>query len=583
MFKVIHKELEYDKYKVPPELISFSEYLDNNYKYITFSEYQKLEVKEKTLEELNNDIELKRLKELCEITDSNHPGAKFRRLFEDMKKKLSLDAKIKKDYFPESETLLEEKKDKENQENKENNINNENKEDKEKKENNIKQKKLDPNEIFEEKSKKFSQLGEDIPPKEKFKYIFNNSYHRIMISFFTMIISLKKLKQDFTIVFRFFGSDESSIEELVYEFNNFCDCNHPRFCGEYGYEKFKFDAEKEKREYKIDTHTQEFISVCYRGAKEEDEKFFFETMQQPNYQEIEDLREAIEEYYTDSNNQGSIQPCIGYKEIYLSFMEKISQNSSFCILDDYSYFMNNGKKHGKLFLIDPYDPDTLQIFFDIELDKYPEKIDVIDVVTHKKLSKEYYLNKYVVNVEPYKAIVDINYFLKKIEECVHNRKSELLKVQSKDIPIIPRDKFLNFNEEMKNLPGDIYLEMTVLPLLQNALNMCDMIRPPDPISFIANFMLINKDMTKKLEDIIKELPQKEEKKDTKIELLISEEEKNELFEEEVQEKKEPPKVESKPEVVEEEKKAKEEPKKAEESPKKTKSKATSKVSVNSKK
>ena len=544
---------------------------------MTYTEYQKLEVKEKTLEELNTDIEIKKLKELCEITDSNHPGAKFRRLFEDMKKKLSLDAKIKKDYFPESETTLEEKKDKDNKETKEFNENNE------KKENTIIQKKLDPNEIIEEKSKKFSQLGEDIPPKEKFKYIFHNSYHRIIISFFTMIISLKKLKQDFTIVFRFFGSDESSIEELVYEFNNFCDCNHPRFCGEYGYEKFKFDAEKEKRDYKIDTHTQEFMSVCYRGTKEEDEKFFFETMQQPNYQEIEDLREAIEEYYTDSNNQGSIQPSIGYKEIYLSFMEKISQNSSFCILDDYSYYMNNGKKHGKLFLIDPYDPDTLQIFFDVELDKYPEKIDVVDVVTHKKLSKEYYLNKYVVNVEPYKAIVDINYFLKKIEECVHNRKSELLKIQSKDIPIIPRDQFLNFNEEMKNLPGDIYLEMTVLPLLQNALNMCDMIRPPDPISFIANFMLINKDMTKKLEDIIKELPQKEEKKEKNIELLISEEEKDELFEEEIQEKKEPPKVESKPEVVEEVKKVKEEPKKTEESPKKTKSKATSKVSVNSKK
>ncbi len=81
---------------------------------MTYTEYQKLEVKEKTLEELNTDIEIKKLKELCEITDSNHPGAKFRRLFEDMRKKLSLDAKIKKDYFPECETTLEENKDKDN-------------------------------------------------------------------------------------------------------------------------------------------------------------------------------------------------------------------------------------------------------------------------------------------------------------------------------------------------------------------------------------------------------------------------------------------------------------------------------------
>ena len=528
-----------------------------------------MEQKEKTLEELNNDIEARRLKELCQITDASHPGSKFRTFFEDMKKKLTLDAKIKNDYFPENKPPVEESKE---------NIENKN------------EQKLDVNKIKEEKTKKFSDFPEDTPLKEKFKYIFNNSYHRIIISFFTMIITLKKLKQDFVLVFRFFGSDEASIEEFIYEFNNFCDGAHPRFCGEYGYETFKFDVEKEKKDYKIDSHSQEFISVSYRGPKEEDEKFFFETMQQPNFQEIEELREAIEEYYTDSNNQGSIQPCVGYKEIYLTFMEKISQNSSFCILDDYSYFMNNGKKHGKLFLIDPYDPETLQIFFDIEMDKYPEKIDVIDVVTHKKLSKDYYLDKYVVNVEPYKAIVDINYFLKKIEECTHNRKSELLKMQGKEVPIIPKDEFLNYNGEMSNLPGDIYLEMTVLPLLQNALSKCEMIRPPDPISFIANFMLMNKDMAKNLEDIIKELPQKKESKNKKMELLISEEIENEKFDDEIEKEEEEERkrkakveVEAKPEVVEEVKKVKEEPKKPEEPPKKNKSKTTSKVSVTSKK
>lgn len=569
VFKVIHKELEYDKSKVPPELISFADYLNNKYKLITYNDYQKIEAKEKTLEEMNSETELNRVKELCEITEANHPGAKFRRLFEDMRKKLTIDAKIKKDYFPDEASKEE-----------------------------IAEKKLDANKIIEEKSKKFKELNDDLPLKEKFKYIFNSSYHRIIISFFTMIITLKKLKQDFVLVFRFFGSDESSIEEFIYEFNSFCDCLHPRFCGEYGYEKFKFDVEKEKKEYKIDLKSQEFISVSYRGAKEEEEKFFFETMQQPNFQEIEELREAIEEYYTDSNNQGSISPSIGYRDIYLTFMEKISQNSSFCILDDYSYFMNNGKKHGKLFLIDPYDMNTLQIFFDVELDKYPEKIDVVDIVTHKLLSKEYYLDKFVVNVDPYQAIVDINYFLKKIEECIHNRKAELIKMQGKEMPIIPKDQLLNFNKEMNNLPGDIYLEMTVLPLLQNALNICDMIRPPDPISFIANFMLINKDMAKKLEDIIKELPQKKDNKYKPIELLVSEEEKDEKFDDEIErerlekeklekerlEKEKAKAAEAKPENNEEGKKGKEDKKEeSKESTKKMKSKATSKVSINSKK
>ena len=53
---------------------------------MTFSDYQKLEVKEKPLEELNIDTETKRLKELCEITEASHQGAKFRRFFEKKKK-----------------------------------------------------------------------------------------------------------------------------------------------------------------------------------------------------------------------------------------------------------------------------------------------------------------------------------------------------------------------------------------------------------------------------------------------------------------------------------------------------------------
>ena len=66
------------------------------------SDYQRLEPKEKSLEQINSEIELNKLKELFEMTEPNHPGAKFRRIFEDMRKKLSLDAKIKRAYFPDS-------------------------------------------------------------------------------------------------------------------------------------------------------------------------------------------------------------------------------------------------------------------------------------------------------------------------------------------------------------------------------------------------------------------------------------------------------------------------------------------------
>ena len=57
---------------------------------MTEADYQKLENKEKTLDEINNEINSNKLKELIEITEPNHVGAKFRRFFEDMKIKLAI-------------------------------------------------------------------------------------------------------------------------------------------------------------------------------------------------------------------------------------------------------------------------------------------------------------------------------------------------------------------------------------------------------------------------------------------------------------------------------------------------------------
>ena len=63
----------------------------------------------------------------------------------------------------------------------------------------------------------------------------------------------------------------------------------------------------------------------------------------------------------------------GYKDSYLTFIGKLTQNCTYCILDDYNFYKKHDNKHGKLLLVDPYDIDTLQIFFDVDLHKNPEK------------------------------------------------------------------------------------------------------------------------------------------------------------------------------------------------------------------
>ena len=462
---------------------------------------------------MNKERYSQKIRELCDIVEANHAGTKFKRMFEDMRKKLRVDEKIQVDLNLKLDNS-----------------------------------KLDEKTLNEPISPKFNELSEDADRKEKFRTVFRNSYHNLIISFFNMLINLKKIKQDFAIVFRFFGHDDSDIEELVYEYNCFCDCLHPRYCGDYGYNKIKFDVEKDKKDFRIDTKTQEFMSVSYRGEQEEDEKLVLNSMKHPSNEELENGNINLEEYYSTNapSEENKLNPEIntGYKEAYLSFMGKLTQNCTFCILDDYYFYKKHDNKHGKLLLIDPYDIDTLQIFFDTDLHKNPEKIDVIDVVTKKKIPLENCLNKYVVNVEPYRAIIDINYFNHKIEECVNIRKEEINIMQGKQLvqPVEDENLNLNIQQELKKMPGDLYLKMTVLPLLHNALNMCEIVRPSDPIAFISNFMLINKGTSKTMEDLIKEIPKYHETEDIDQELLLGEgeysrEEKNDMAGEQFNEEK----------------------------------------------
>ena len=518
VFKPEHKGLEYDKANVEEDLMSFREYLDYKYHPLNQEQYEQLLIEEKeeeerkekemkekeeklkekqkqkdkkeeekdekknekieepkqkeilSLEDMNKKRYSQYIKELCEITEPNHAGFKFRRQYEDMRKKLKVDEKIQVDLGLKSENL-----------------------------------KLDENNIKEdEPSPKFNELGEDVDRKDKFKRVFNNSYHNIILSFFAMMIALKKNKQDFAVVFRFFGQDICEVYKFIYEFNCFCDSLHPRYCGDYGYNKVKYDIEKDKKDFRIDLNTQEFVGVSFRSEEEKGEQMFFNTLEHPIFNNENDnnennREEEIKNFYNEKNKP----PCIGYNEIYLNLMDKLRQNCTFVILDDYNYYKTHDNSNGKLLLVDPYDLDTLQIFFDTEIKSNPDKINVIDVITKKKLDYDYVINRFLVNVEPYRAIVDMNYFNNKVEECINNRKEELLKMQGKNIFDKTEEEIDTVNE-MKKIPKETYLEMTVMPLLYNALTQVEKIRPKDPISYIANFMLRNKNNAMMIKNIIKE-------------------------------------------------------------------------------
>ena len=148
-------------------------------------------------------------------------------------------------------------------------------------------------------------------------------------------------------------------------------------------------------------------------------------------------------------------------------MENLSQHSTFLLIDDDGFSNSRKSKNSKLFLIDPYDYETLQVFFDCNLSQEDNKIDIVDVVNFKQLDLDYCLDKFVVDVDMKKAITDSNFFFNKLDYCEKIREKEILSIGVRKAPIQPRFTDFDVQQEKKNLSGDKYLQMCILPLLHS--------------------------------------------------------------------------------------------------------------------
>jgi len=126
---------------------------------------------------------------------------------------------------------------------------------------------------------KFSDLEND--KKVKFRRIFKNSYHKIVLSFFSMISSLKKSKREFCLILRFFGHEDEEIEEFTYEFNSFCEGLHPRFCGNHGFPLVRFNGKQSTKDFRLSENKENF-SINFKSRNENNEKLIFDTTERVN-------------------------------------------------------------------------------------------------------------------------------------------------------------------------------------------------------------------------------------------------------------------------------------------------------------
>jgi len=99
-----------------------------------------------------------------------------------------------------------------------------------------------------EPGKEKKQLSQD---QKNLMELFGEGKYHLIPSFFRTLIFLKKQKREFSVIFRTFGED---LEKVKWEFNRFCDGNHPCFSGRNGTPSIKFDGSKGTKDMKIKSH-----------------------------------------------------------------------------------------------------------------------------------------------------------------------------------------------------------------------------------------------------------------------------------------------------------------------------------------
>lgn len=166
------------------------------------------------------------------------------------------------------------------------------------------------------------------------------------------------------------------------------------------------------------------------------------------------------------------------------------------IHDDYESWRANDFhcEASKPLFIDQADYQTHHIFFDDNADFGEDCIvDVRDVVTKEILPYDKFINRYVVKVEPHRAILEVDYFIKMIELAEQNRDLEIERVELGIAEQAPEeeeaDQATREWEYLQSCSNEEFLMKTVLPVLYQGMKVLDQQRPVAPLEFLALYLL----------------------------------------------------------------------------------------------
>lgn len=338
--------------------------------------------------------------------------------------------------------------------------------------------------IPDEEKKEEIHAPDDEDEKELIRRIFDSGKMLLIPSFFRLVQELKKNKREFAIIFRTFGNE---LKDLIEEFNLFCRGNHPLFNGKHGTPRIRFDGKSKSKDMLIDYH-----NLGYMSRDQSQTSLILGTLKRHQ------SGESIEEFHSGGIEEGSISYYQENSTIYVSIQERLYKTASMAIHDDYIYWHNNGETsdYGKLLLIDENDYNVQHVFFDDNIDIDQSKIvDVRDVITGEPIPFKKSINKYIFRVDPYRAVVEQDYFYKSLLVCEENRNDEIFRIENgitQDQEEV-KEVVVSEWEKLQTSPTDEYLAKVIMPVLLPALQVLDIERPHNPISFLAHYVLKHQD------------------------------------------------------------------------------------------
>lgn len=197
-------------------------------------------------------------------------------------------------------------------------------------------------------------------------------------------------------------------------------------------------------------------------------------------------------------------------EAFTRQLATLKKYGSLVVSEDYlGWKQGNFKQnYAKLLMIDQADYNTQHIFFDDNADDGDDCIvDVRDVITGERIPQKKFMDMYVVKVHPHRAILEPEYFIKKIEECEMKRDEEIKRVEAgieEDSRGTKEGATTTVSgeagetewEKIQKMDDASYLMRTVLPVLYQGMRVVDLERPAAPLEYLALYLLKHQDMVK---------------------------------------------------------------------------------------